>query len=56
MSNPNPNNTEFEQQQSASEVASLKNQSEDNYANKNKTEDQAAQGIETNLEQAQNDK
>lgn len=56
MSNPNPNNTELEQQKSKSEVSSLKNQSEGNYADRNKTEDQAADGIENNLEQAQNKK
>lgn len=56
MSNPNPNNTEFEQQKSKSEVSSLENQVEGNYNDSNKTEDQAADGIEANLEQAQNKK
>lgn len=53
MSNPNPNNTELEQQKSKSEVSSLKNQAEGNYENNHKTNDQAADGIESNLEQAQ---
>jgi|GEM_PF-2852095 len=56
MSNPNPNNTELEQQQSKSEVASLENQAEGNYSDKLKSEDQAADGIAKNLEQAENRK
>ncbi|WP_169392688.1 MULTISPECIES: hypothetical protein [Psychrobacter] len=56
MSNPNPNNTELEQQQSKSEVASLENQVEGNYSDKLKSEAQAADGIAKNLEQAEDKK
>lgn len=56
MSNPNPNNTELEQQQSKSEEASLENQAEGNYSEKLKSKDQAADGIANNLEQAENKK
>ena len=49
MTQPNPNNTEFEQQKSASGVASLKNQAEGNY---NKDNEAAADNIANNVENA----
>ena len=49
MTQPNPNNTEFEQQKSDSEVASLKNQVEDNY---NEDTEAAADNIANNVENA----
>lgn len=49
MTQPNPNNTEFEQQKSDSEVASLKNQAEGNY---NKDTEAAADNIANNVENA----
>lgn len=49
MTQPNPNNTKLEQQKSESEIASLKNQTENNYAEDTEA---AADRIADNLEQA----
>lgn len=53
MTQPNPNDTKFEQQKSESEISSLKNQTEDNYE---KDTDAAAERIADNLEEAKKDK
>lgn len=53
MTQPNPNDTKFEQQKSESEISSLKNQTEDNY---DKDTDAAAERIANNLEEAKKDK
>lgn len=52
MTQPNPNDTKLEQQKSESEIASLKNQTEDNYS---KDTDAAADRIADNLEDAKED-
>ena len=53
MTQPNPNDTKLEQQKSESEVASLKNQTEDNYS---KDTEAAADRIADNVEDAKSDK
>lgn len=53
MSQPNPNNTKFEQQRSDAAEASLENQTEDNY---NKANDSAAENIAKNAEKSKSDK
>ena len=48
MSNPNPNDTKFEQQRSDAATAALKGQTEDNYSEDTET---AAERIAENLEE-----
>lgn len=52
MSQPNPNDTKFEQQRSDAAEASLENQTEDNYKQNNES---AAENIAKNAEDAQKD-
>ncbi|WP_170231092.1 hypothetical protein [Psychrobacter frigidicola] len=53
MANPNPNDTNFEQQRSDAAEASLKNQTESNYT---KDTEAAADRIADNAEEAKNKK
>ena len=52
MTQPNPNDTKLEQQKSPSQVAGLEDQVENNLTGSEKTEEQQAEGIEKNLEDA----
>ncbi len=52
MAQPNPNDTKIEQERSESAMASLKNQTEDNYTKDN---EKAADRIADNVENAKKD-
>lgn len=53
MANPNPNDKKLEQQRSDSAIASLKNQTENNYQ---EDSEEAADRIADNVENAKKDK